>query len=110
MSKYLLGIDNGSTVSKAALFSTSGVEIAVASRKTELLTPHHGYAERDMDDIWQATTEAINEVIEKSCITPGDIACIGCTGHGNGLYLIDKTGRPVRERYYVNRLQSENLY
>jgi len=96
MSKYLLGIDNGGTVSKAAIFNTDGDEIAVASRKTMLLTPHHGYSERNMDDIWNSTTEAIREVIEKSSIAAKDIVCIGCTGHGNGLYLIDKNGNPVR--------------
>jgi len=30
MGQYLLGIDNGSTVSKAALFDLSGKEIAIA--------------------------------------------------------------------------------
>ena len=33
MSKYLLGIDNGSTVSKAALFTTAGKEIAAIAEK-----------------------------------------------------------------------------
>jgi L-xylulokinase len=32
MGQYLLGIDNGSTVSKAALFDLHGKEIAVASQ------------------------------------------------------------------------------
>ena len=32
MAEYLLGIDNGSTVTKAALFDQEGREIRVASR------------------------------------------------------------------------------
>lgn len=96
MNKYLLGIDNGSTVSKAALFTLSGDELSVASRKTNLITLQTGFAERDMNEVWQATAEAIKEVLDKSKINPKEIAGIGCTGHGNGLYLVDENGSPVR--------------
>jgi L-xylulokinase len=96
MGKYLLGIDNGSTVSKAAIFTPDGEEIAVASGRTKLLTPQHGHSERNMEEIWQATAGAIKKVMEESGVDPKAIACIACTGHGNGLYLIDKNGEPVR--------------
>jgi L-xylulokinase len=96
MGKYLLGIDNGSTVSKAAIFTADGEEIAVASGRTKLLTPEHGHSERNMEEIWQATAGAIKQVMENSGVDPKDIACIACTGHGNGLYLIDESGKPVR--------------
>ena len=59
MPKYLLGTDNGGTVSKAGLFTLDGKEIAVASRQTELLTPKAGFVERDMAKMWTATAEAI---------------------------------------------------
>jgi len=45
MSKYLLGIDNGSTVSKVALFATSGEEIATAARKVNLIELKPGWRE-----------------------------------------------------------------
>jgi L-xylulokinase len=35
-------------------------------------------------------------VLSKSSIKPEQIIGIGTTGHGNGLYLIDKAGRPAR--------------
>ncbi|MHC5074717.1 MAG: FGGY-family carbohydrate kinase [Planctomycetota bacterium] len=96
MAEYLMGIDNGGTVSKAAIFTLDGKEVAVAARKTETLTPQPGYAERDMENAWQATTEAISEAIKKSGISADDIAAIACAGHGNGIYLIDADGKPVR--------------
>ena len=34
---YFLGIDNGGTLSKAALFDADGVEVASASRRIELI-------------------------------------------------------------------------
>ena len=96
MGKYLLGIDNGSTLSKAALFDLKGQEIAVASCAADTEYPHPGWTERDMEMLWQSTATAIREVLVKSGIRPEEIASIGSTGHGNGVYLLDKQGRPLR--------------
>ena len=96
MGQYLLGIDNGSTVSKAALFNLKGKEIAVASCRAETEYPHPGWTERDMEMLWQCTASAIREVLAKSGVRPEEIAGIGNTGHGNGVYLLDKQGHPLR--------------
>jgi len=96
MPTYLLGTDNGGTIAKAALFSLDGREVAVASRKTEMSSPQPGHTERDMDAMWQATAASIREVLEKSGVAPGDVAAVATAGHGNGLYLVDAEGRPVR--------------
>jgi L-xylulokinase len=96
MAQYLLGIDNGSTVSKAALFDLHGREIAVASCKADTEYPHPGWTERGMEMLWQSTATAIRAVLAKSGIKPEEIAGIGNTGHGNGVYLLDKQGCPLR--------------
>ena len=96
MPKYLLGIDNGCTVSKAALFTLDGREVAVASGKTELLCPQTGWSERDMNEMWAKTAQAVKEVVSKAHIFAEEIVCVACTGHGNGLYLIDEEGEPTR--------------
>ena len=96
MGQYLLGIDNGSTVSKAALFDLRGREISVASCKADTEYPHPGWTERDMEVLWESTSRAIREVLAKSGIKPEEIAGIGNTGHGNGLYLLDRQGCPLR--------------
>jgi L-xylulokinase len=96
MGKYLLGIDSGSTVTKAALFDLSGKEIAVASCQADTEYPHPGWTERDMNMLWQTTATTIRAVVAKSQIKPEEIAGIGCTGHGNGLYLLDRQGQPLR--------------
>lgn len=118
MPTYLLGIDNGCTVAKAALFGLDGREVAVASRKVPTSTPQPGWHEVDMDQAWQATVDSIREVLAHAAVRPADIACIAPTGHGNGLYLVDSAGRPVRPgilstdsraRGYVDRWQAEGI-
>lgn len=96
MGQYLLGIDNGSTVLKAALFDLQGKEIAVACCKADTEYPHPGWTERDMEMLWQSTASAIREVLAKSGIRTEEIGGIGNTGHGNGIYLLDKQGQPLR--------------
>ena len=96
MSKYLLGIDNGNTFSKAALFDLHGKEIAIANCTADTEFPHPGWTERNMEMLWQSTATAIRDVLTKSGIRPQEIAGIGNTGHGNGIYLLDKLGQPLR--------------
>ena len=96
MSEYLLGIDNGNTISKAAIFDLQGREIQVASCQVKSDFPHKGWTERSMDELWQSTAAAIKEVLDKSNIKPEQIIGVGTTGHGNGMYLIDKEGNPAR--------------
>ena len=95
ISKYLLGIDNGGTMSKAALYNLAGKEIAVSSRKTNLIMPEIGYTERDMNELWKANVQVIHETIIKSGVDPEDIVGVATTGHGNGVYLVDESGVPA---------------
>ena len=96
MKEYLLGIDNGGTVTKAALFDTVGHEVAVASRKVEIMQLFPGWNERDAEKMWKDTCEIIREVLSLSGIRQEQILGVACTGHGNGLYLVDSNGVPVR--------------
>ena len=89
---YLLGLDNGGTMTKAALFDENGTPVASASRQTPLSPPSAGREERDMEELWQANAACIREVLERSGIDPGAVAGVGCTGHGKGAYLWGEDG------------------
>jgi len=93
--KYLIGIDNGGTFSKAAIFDENGQQISVASVPTVTITPKPGYTERDMEELWQVNAQAVRQAIEKSGINPADIAGVSFSGHGKGLYLVGQDGTPA---------------
>ncbi len=95
MPSYLLGIDNGLTVSKAAIFDLQGREIAVQGHKVSLSYPRPAWVERDSEAVWLTTALAIREAIQKAGIDPRDIAGVGNSAHGNGIYLVDKSGAPL---------------
>ena len=97
---YLLGIDNGGTVAKAAIFAWDGREVTVAACRTESMSPLPGWVEFDAEAMWQATAAAVRRAIDKAGISADRIAAVACTGHGNGLYLVDTAGHPVRNAIF----------
>lgn len=94
--KYYLGIDNGGTVTKAALYTKTGEEVAVESVKTRVVSVRPGFAERDMDEMRVANYEVIHSLLARTGIAGGQVAGISCCGHGKGLYLWGRDDRPVR--------------
>jgi len=94
---YLLGIDNGTTVTKAALFDLEGNEIAIGSQEISLKHPEPGWAEQDMKEIWEATADAIRKCLREAAIDPKAIQGISLSGHGGGVWLLDQNNLPVRD-------------
>ena len=91
---YLMGIDNGGTFVKAGIIDEKGNIIAVARQPIQNLTPKPGYTERDMGKLWEQNAKVIRESLEKSGIDPADLSGISFSGHGKGLYLVGKDGKP----------------
>ena len=96
MEQYFLGIDNGGTVIKAALFDECGRQIAVSSCKTPVFTPHPDYQERDAEDLWLQNCACVRLVLEKSGVPSRQVAGVAVCGHGKGLYLWGTQNAPAR--------------
>jgi L-xylulokinase len=93
--RYLLGLDAGNTVIKAVIFDLDGRQLAMCALDGHSVMPQPGHVERDLDELWANACQAISACIKEAGIHPGQISGIGCAGHGNGLYLLDKTHRPL---------------
>ena len=92
---YFLGLDAGNTVIKAVLFDQDGRQVAVHALDGQSSTPEPGFVERDLNDLWANACEAIRDCIAKADIQATQIAGVGCAGHGNGLYLLDRANEPL---------------
>ncbi|MBR0417755.1 MAG: class II aldolase/adducin family protein [Erysipelotrichaceae bacterium] len=86
--KYLLGLDNGGSDIKCALFDLEGNEISVASKQLRIDTPEPGFTQRDCEKVFRANIEVIREAIRD--IDPVDIMAVGITAYGNGVVLVDE--------------------
>lgn len=93
--RYLLGLDAGNTVIKAVLFDLDGNQIAMHALDGQTSIPEPGYVERDLRELWRNAHQAIRICIDKASVDARDIVGVGCAGHGNGLYLLDREHEPL---------------
>lgn len=94
MEPLFLGIDAGHTITKAVLFDKDGRQIAIGRGTNVQVSPEPSWQERDMNEAKRAAWDAIRSAI--SGINPARIVAIGVCGHGDGLYLLDKNQKPLR--------------
>ena len=93
---YLLGIDAGTSLIKAAVFTASGEERGSAQQPTQVISPFPGWAETDMEAVWQAVLTVIPAALARAGVDGAQIEAVGVTGQMVGAWLIDADGRPVR--------------
>lgn len=96
MKRTLLGIDAGSSITKAALFDLDGTEVARAAERVELRRPRPGWCEVDPDEAWQAARKAVRAVMEKAGAGAEEIAAIGISAAMVGAWLVDRQGNALR--------------
>ena len=95
VARFVLGIDAGGTAVKAGLYGLDGQELGLASRVLRPITPAPGHAERDPEALWTAVCEVVRAIFADTAVVPRDVAAIGITGYGNGIYLLDQRGHAV---------------
>lgn len=91
----LLGIDIGTTVTKALLVEDDGRRTASARRRS-LARPHAGWVEADAEAVWDDAAACVADLLRERPAAREAIAGIGCCGFGNGCVLVDDRGRAVR--------------
>lgn len=77
--KFVLGIDQGTTGSKAIVFDKESKIIASAYSEITQYYPQPGWVEHDPNEIWNTTLKVVKEAIEIAGISASDIAAIGIT-------------------------------
>lgn len=92
MKQYLIGLDNGGTSVKAGLYDRQGRLYALAQRTLPIISPQAGYMERDMEVLWQKNVECLRELMERCPIPLDEIGAMSFSGHGKGLYPLDRQG------------------
>jgi glycerol kinase len=91
---YLLSIDQGTTSSRAILFSQGGEMVAVSQKELTLYYPQKGWVEQDARDIWRDTLACCRDVAGHAA--GGPIAGIGITNQRETTIIWDRgTGQPV---------------
>lgn len=115
---YYLGIDCGGTFVKAALFDQTGELHGIFRENVAVISEQAGYAERDMQQLWQVCAEVVRQTIAKSGVNPTAIKGVGISAQGKGAFLLDKQNKPLgrailssdqRSLEIVKRWQAEGV-
>ena len=96
MSRFLLGIDAGSSVTKAAVFDRYGNQLARGFQRTELKRPQPGWSEVDPGAAWEAAKVAVRMALTAGSLTGDDIAAVGISAAMVGAWLVDEHGNALR--------------
>ncbi|MCL2684475.1 MAG: FGGY family carbohydrate kinase, partial [Synergistaceae bacterium] len=89
---YLIGIDLGTQATKASLCDERGAILAEAAQESNLIHPEPGAVEQDPEEMLGSVLNTIKEVLEKSAVSPSDVAGIGIDGQMAGLLAVDGSG------------------
>lgn len=93
---YLLGIDKGTTATKAVVFDAeTGAALGVARGPTQSFRPQPDWHEEDMDGTFAGVASAIRGAIAAAGIDAAKILGVGVSGHMGGLWALDRAGQPL---------------
>ncbi len=96
MKKFLVAIDQGTTSSRAILFSLSGRPIYTSQKEFKQYFPKNGWVEHNPNEIWSTVKKVLFDVIAKSKKLKGEIISIGITNQRETTILWDKkTGKHI---------------
>ena len=94
MEKWFIGIDSGTTGIKAVLFDLAGNELGKKYYPLTGIFPEENQYEEDMHEIWDKCCKCVKELGQEFDLSK--VVGLGMTAQGDGLWMIDKDGEPVR--------------
>lgn len=104
---HLLGIDIGTSGTKAILCDDAGAVMAEAVAEYPVHSPRPGWTEQDPEDWWRGAVKSVRAVVKQSGVKPSAIVGIGLSGQMHGSVFLDKHGRVVRRALLWNDQRTE---
>ncbi len=96
MSPHLLALDQGTTSTRAIVFTA---DLSIAGSAQQEFPQHYpasGWVEHDPEDLWRTALTTMNEALARARIEASDIAAIGITNQRETTLLWDReTGKPI---------------
>jgi xylulokinase len=114
--RMLIGIDLGTSATKAALYRVDGTLVAEASAEVPIFHPRPGVVEQDSEDFYKTAAATVRQCIESAGIEPRAVAALAFDSQMAGVGLIDDAFRPIarfdswldmRCQPYIERMDRE---
>ena len=110
MEKYIISIDQGTTSTRAILFTLDGKIKAISSRSLPCYYPSSNAVEQNPLEIIISVNDTINELMIKEHLLPEQILSLGITNQRETTIVWEKaTGRPVFNALVWQSKQSQDI-
>ena len=93
--RLVIGLDVGTTATKAALFDEKGSQIALGESCYSVNYPKQGWAEQDPEELWLGVISAIRQVASKIS-SSDEVVALSVSAQGATTILLDNQNNPVR--------------
>lgn len=93
--KYVIGVDIGTTSTKAVLFQLDGTVVAGHHIEYPLFSPTPDTAEQDSNEIFQAVIQSIGAAVQKSAVSSESILCVSFSSAMHSLLAVNEKGEPL---------------
>jgi len=93
--KYLIGVDLGTSGTKAALYRPDGTLVAGASVEVPIYYPKPGVVEQENDDFYRTAAQMVRQCLSTSGVDPGDVAALAFDSQMAGIGSVDEDFRPA---------------
>ncbi|GFP36273.1 glycerol kinase, partial [Candidatus Hakubella thermalkaliphila] len=96
MANYILGIDQGTTGTRAYFVDKEGRFYAGAYKEHRQIYPQPGWVEHDPEEIWASVCGVVHQLLEEGAVRPGDSEGIGLANQGETVMVWERaTGKPI---------------
>ncbi|WP_377887255.1 gluconokinase [Alkalihalobacillus sp. R86527] len=92
---FMIGVDIGTTSTKAVLFNEKGHPVTKHSVEYPLLTPTPGTAEQNPEEILLAVVKSIREVLTEQHLSSENISFVSFSSAMHSLIAVDSDGKPI---------------
>lgn len=92
---YMIGIDMGTTSTKAVLFEENGRVVTSATNEYPLHTPSSSVAEQDPEQIFNAVLQSVQQVMAKSGVRPEQVMFGAFSSAMHSIIAVDENGNPL---------------
>ncbi|MEW9700415.1 gluconokinase [Paenibacillus sp. SI8] len=92
---YMIGVDIGTTSTKAVLFEENGKVVTKSDEGYPLYTPSSSVAEQDPEQIFRAVVHTLKNVMVQSGIRPEQVMFVSFSSAMHSVIVVDAEGKPL---------------
>lgn len=92
---YLIGVDLGTSSTKATLFTTDGALVAESTLEVPIYYPKPGVVEQENEDFYTTAAQTVKACIQQSGIDPRQVAALAFDSQMAGIGAVDEDYNPA---------------